>query len=215
MSRRPTESPRINSTPGPPAGAGPRACATSTKSVLCAGAASRRRRPAAPRPSRLPGGCLILVAVVVLLFILGPILLELSVDWQWFGSLGLQSVYGTRLTAAIGVFFAGLVVAALFFALNWLIARRIAVPRDLFPGQQLDISQRRIGPGYCRGGRRSSACSWALLPRASGPRRSTISITRLSAPPTRSSSKTSASTSLSCPSTTFCAPGRRRWLCWP
>ncbi|HET7081768.1 MAG TPA: UPF0182 family protein [Chloroflexia bacterium] len=105
------------------------------------------RRPTAPAASRLPGGCLILVAVVVLLFILGPILLELSVDWQWFGSLGLQSVYGTRLTAAIGVFAAGLVVAALFFAINWLIARRIAVPRDLFPGQQLDISQRVLGLG--------------------------------------------------------------------
>src|SRR5215218_8127076 len=92
-----------------------------------------------PRAARFPTGCVTLIGVVVLLFILVPVLLELSIDWQWFGSLGLQGVFSTRLTAAFVVWIVGFLVAAGFFALNWLIARRIATPRHLIPGQQLAV----------------------------------------------------------------------------
>jgi uncharacterized membrane protein (UPF0182 family) len=70
-----------------------------------------------------------LVALFLLLFVFGPILLEMSVDWQWFGSLGLQSVYGTRLGAGLGAFALGTVIAVVFLAANWLLARRVAAPR--------------------------------------------------------------------------------------
>ena len=101
------------------------------------------RRPPTPPASRsggFPGGCAGLIGLVVLLFLFGPVLLEMSVDWQWFGSLGLQNVFGTRISAAVGTFAVGFVIAAVFLAVNWLIARRVAVPANLFPGQQLSIS---------------------------------------------------------------------------
>ncbi|HUS17322.1 MAG TPA: UPF0182 family protein, partial [Chloroflexia bacterium] len=95
--------------------------------------------PRAPRggQSGFPGGCVGLVGIALVLFLFGPILLEMSVDWQWFGSLGLQGVFGTRLGAGFGVFGAGVLAAAIFLAVNWTVARRIAMPRVLFPGQQL------------------------------------------------------------------------------
>src|SRR4051794_40499766 len=71
------------------------------------GAAPPPPRELRPRPSRFPTGCLTLIAIVFLLFILGPVLLDLSVDWQWFGSVGLQGVFGTRLSAAFAVWIAG------------------------------------------------------------------------------------------------------------
>lgn len=106
-------------------------------------AGERGRRPpgggSTANTARIPSGCLLVVALGLLLFILGPVLLDLSVDWQWFGSLGLQSVFGTRIGAAFEVFLAGFVVAAVFLAANWLLARRVAAPRRLFPGQQLSV----------------------------------------------------------------------------
>src|SRR5579859_3484269 len=95
-------------------------------------------RPIRPRSGR-PVGLLGLAGFLILLFILGPVLLNMSVDWQWFGSQGLQSVFGTRVTAGFAVFAVGLVGAGIFLAINWLIARRVAVPRDLYPGQQLQV----------------------------------------------------------------------------
>ncbi len=112
------------------------------------------RRPPAPPAGRnggFPGGCAGLIGLVVLLFLLGPVLLEMSVDWQWFGSLGFQSVFGTRISAAIGTFAVGFVIAAAFLAVNWLIARRVAVPRDLFAGQQLPISANMLRLGILVG----------------------------------------------------------------
>jgi hypothetical protein len=76
-----------------------------------------------------PFGWGALGVLLVLLFIFGPLLLEMSVDWQWFGSLGLQSVYGTRLGYGLGAFALGTVVAVAFLAANLLLARRIAAPR--------------------------------------------------------------------------------------
>ncbi len=90
-------------------------------------------------------GCLTILVVAVLLFIFGPVLLNISVDWQWFGSRDLQSVYGTRLGAALVVWLLGFLVAAAFLVVNWIIAWRILQPRELFPGQQLPMS-----PGVAR-----------------------------------------------------------------
>src|SRR4051812_11963438 len=67
--------------------------------------------PLRPRASRFPTGCVTLIGVAVLLFILLPVLLELSIDWQWFGSLGLQGVFSTRLTTAFVVWIVGFLVA--------------------------------------------------------------------------------------------------------
>jgi len=113
--------------------------------------AGRPPTPAAGRSGGFPGGCAGLIGLVVLLFLLGPVLLEMSVDWQWFGSLGLQNVFGTRIGAAVGTFAVGFVIAAAFLALNWLIARRVAVPRDLFAGQQLSISTGALRLGIAAG----------------------------------------------------------------
>src|SRR3954451_7225880 len=94
-----------------------------------------QRRPGGPARQtpqvnfRIPGGCLTLIVLFVLLFIFGPILLNMAVDWQWFGSLGFQSIYGTILSTEVGVFLVAGVLAALVFALNWFIALRVATPR--------------------------------------------------------------------------------------
>ena len=46
------------------------------------------------RPSFAGAGCVTAVVLFILLFLVVPALLDVSVDWQWFGSLGLQSVFG-------------------------------------------------------------------------------------------------------------------------
>lgn len=108
-------------------------------------------RPAGGSPSRFPGGCLSLVVLAVVLFLLGPVLLEMSVDWQWFGSLGLQGVFGTRLQAGLLVFLVGFVVALVFLLVNWSIARRIVRPGQLFPGQQPSVPPWLLGLGSLGG----------------------------------------------------------------
>ncbi|MGI8586711.1 MAG: UPF0182 family membrane protein [Chloroflexia bacterium] len=119
-----------------------------------------RPKPAGTRPpTRIPrrggsplrGGCLPIVVIVVLIVLFGPVLLETSVDWQWFGSLGLQDVYGTRLAAGFGVFGAGLVVAAIFLALNWLAARRVVTQGEVYAGQQQIVDPRLLGLGLAAG----------------------------------------------------------------
>src|SRR5215204_2246374 len=84
-------------------------------------------------------GCVVAIFAGFLLFSFGSTLLGMAVDWQWFTSLGYQSVFSTVLTARVAVFLVGTVVAAIFLWVNWLIARRIAAPAQLFPGQQLTV----------------------------------------------------------------------------
>jgi uncharacterized protein len=88
------------------------------------GSRSRRRR--------VPRG-LIIVAVVCLiaLFVVLTILKSLYLDLLWFRSVGYSSVYTTRITTRIWLFFAGAGVSLAFIAGNVLAARRIAPTADV------------------------------------------------------------------------------------
>lgn len=88
----------------------------------------------------MPRGCLIVIAVVVLLFLGLPLLFNFLVDLLWFDSQHLSSVYTTRISVQGLVFIAATLIAAAFLLINLLIARRTSVPRQLFPGQELTIS---------------------------------------------------------------------------
>ncbi|PZS03364.1 MAG: hypothetical protein DLM69_03085, partial [Candidatus Chloroheliales bacterium] len=81
-----------------------------------------------------------MIGVVVLLFLGLPIVFNFAVDLLWFDSQQLSSVYTTRLSVQGLVFIATLLIAATFLLVNLLIARRGSVPRQLFPGQELNVS---------------------------------------------------------------------------
>ena len=102
-------------------------------------------RPQPPGPPPTPGGnrwgigCGVLVVlgfIVLSGFAAG---LDFIVDWQWFTSLGYQAVFTTELGARLGVFAAGTLLAALFLAINWWIARRIAMPGPAYAGQRVTL----------------------------------------------------------------------------
>lgn len=80
-------------------------------------------------PSGAPGERrpLVLLAPLLLLlaFILFNRIIGFSTDWAWYDSLGLTSVFTTRITARIGLFVVGALVAWGFLSLNVLLARRI------------------------------------------------------------------------------------------
>ena len=88
----------------------------------------------------MPRGCLIVIAVVVLLFLGLPFVFNFLVDFLWFDSQHLSSVYTTRISVQGQVFAIALVIAAAFLLINLQIARRGSVPRQLFPGQELTVS---------------------------------------------------------------------------
>ena len=101
-----------------------------------------------PMPNvRWNPGCVGAIFAGFLLISFGSTLLGTAVDWQWFTSLGYQSVYSTVLTARGAVFFGGTLLAAIFLWVNWLIARRIAVPARLFPGQQAAVPAGLLATG--------------------------------------------------------------------
>jgi uncharacterized membrane protein (UPF0182 family) len=85
----------------------------------------------------------VVAAIVLLVFILPAILAEQLTDWMWFSSQGLGAVYTTRLALGWGVFFAGTIFATLFLWANWTVARRIVLPRTIYPGQ-IDVSSWRL-----------------------------------------------------------------------
>src|SRR5689334_9796083 len=103
-------------------------------------------------------GCVVLVFLGFLLLTLGSTLLGMAVDWQWFTSLGFQSVYSTVLTARVAVFAGAAVLTLVFTWINWLIARRIAVPGPVFPGQQVQVP-----PGLLRTGALLAALVLAFI----------------------------------------------------
>lgn len=88
-----------------------------------------RRTLRAGEPSGGPGGLLSFVVALVILLGLGSFTSTIWVDWQWYGSLGLQSVYWTRAVAKVEVFL--LFTAAFFVAMtaSVFIARRSAPSR--------------------------------------------------------------------------------------
>ena len=83
-------------------------------------------QPQEPRrvPQGSPGRSWWLL-VPVLLFILFNIGLGFLTDSAWYGSLGYQSVFWTRLGATAWMFGAGFLVTWAFITLNILLARRI------------------------------------------------------------------------------------------
>ncbi|HEX9987469.1 MAG TPA: UPF0182 family protein [Chloroflexia bacterium] len=77
-----------------------------------------------------------ILGIGLFLFIILPsIFAEMVTDWMWFGSQNLSEVYTTRLWLGLGVFFLAAIVAALFCALNWLMAWRVTQPSAIYPGQ--------------------------------------------------------------------------------
>ena len=105
---------------------------------------NRTRRGTAPDPDAPPprrgGGAQrllwVLGVTVFLLLVVPSILAEMITDWMWFGSQGLAEVYTTRLWLALGVLFAGTVIAALVLWFNWSMAARILKPSAVYPGQR-------------------------------------------------------------------------------
>src|SRR5688572_18139526 len=76
-------------------------------------------RPAARMPN-LTGRSRFLIALgalLVLLLLLGPRLIDAYVDWLWFGELGYRSVFTTVLVTRLVVFLiAGVLVGVIVFA---------------------------------------------------------------------------------------------------
>ncbi len=92
----------------------------------------------------MPRGCLIVIAVVVLLFLGLPFVFNFLVDFLWFDSQHLSSVYTTRVSVQGLVFIIALIIAAAFLLINLQIARRGSVPSQLFPGQELNVSPNQL-----------------------------------------------------------------------
>jgi uncharacterized membrane protein (UPF0182 family) len=75
-----------------------------------------------PKLSRRSRILLIIAATVILLLLVGARLLDTYVNWLWYGEVGFRSVFTTRLTTQIGLFFAvgllvgGLLAVSLFIA---------------------------------------------------------------------------------------------------
>ena len=65
--------------------------------------------------------------VVVVIFLLQA-LPAFYADWQWFKSMGQPSVFTTRITARLGLFFLAGLIFFLLYMVNILIARRLSPP---------------------------------------------------------------------------------------
>jgi uncharacterized membrane protein (UPF0182 family) len=91
------------------------------------GPPTRLRLPAR-RPNRL--GLVVLAVLFVLVLVL-PALVQLAAEWPWFGALGYQRVFATRLVAE--VLLGGVIggVAFAFLYVNLRIAQRGVVPNPL------------------------------------------------------------------------------------
>ena len=70
----------------------------------------------------------IAIAVLVILALLGGALAELLTELMWFGSVGYDQVFLTRLGAQVGLFALGVVVAVIVLAGSLWLAGRLAVP---------------------------------------------------------------------------------------
>ncbi|NJN84719.1 MAG: COG1615 family transporter, partial [Caldilineaceae bacterium] len=83
---------------------------------------NRTPRPAMPEgnPRRL-----LWFLIPLLIFIFFNRFLDFYADWYWYGSLGLTSVFTTRIWAEVGLFLVGAVVFWLFLAINVLLAIRM------------------------------------------------------------------------------------------
>lgn len=86
----------------------------------------------------------ILVGVLIALLVIPSLLTDMITDWMWFTSQNLADVYTTRLWLALGVFFGGTILAALFFWANWTFAARASRTTTVFPGQRTPISGRVV-----------------------------------------------------------------------
>lgn len=62
-----------------------------------------------------------LVGIIVVLFALGPLVVSLYTDWQWFGEVDFRGVYTTAIITRIILFFAfGIVAGLVTFLISWL-----------------------------------------------------------------------------------------------
>jgi uncharacterized protein len=87
-----------------------------------------RSRSAGSRGSRRYFTLPIAIAALVILALLGGALAELLTELMWFGSVGYDQVFLTRLGAQVGLFALGAVVAVIVLAGSLWLAGRLAVP---------------------------------------------------------------------------------------
>lgn len=94
------------------------------------------KRPVLPKRARL----LVTAGMGMLaLLLFGPRLVDIYVDWLWFGEVGFRSVWITVLltrlaiVAAVALVVAGIVLAALLLAYRSRPCWRIARGRSLYP----------------------------------------------------------------------------------
>src|SRR5581483_2375863 len=95
-------------------------------------------------------------ALVIVIFVtLGGA--DFLTEWLWFDSLGLTSVFATSILARLALFFAGAAAFLALFAINVLIARRLASSTEVRPRQPVsngpwDDLLRQIGSQMPAGG---------------------------------------------------------------
>jgi uncharacterized membrane protein (UPF0182 family) len=111
-------------------------------------AGSRPGAPPQPPQVNVGGavGCFSVIIIGLLLLTSATTLLNTWVDWQWFGSLGYQSVFSTVLTLRGEVLIGAALLAGVFAWVNWFLAGRVSVPARLYLGQQT-----LVPPGLVRG----------------------------------------------------------------
>lgn len=76
-------------------------------------------------PSKLWARLLIALAVLLVLFIVGNIVIDLYIDRLWFDGLGYRGVFNTRIGTRVWLFFAGFGIAGLFLLGNVIAAWRM------------------------------------------------------------------------------------------
>ncbi|HYM14706.1 MAG TPA: UPF0182 family protein [Dehalococcoidia bacterium] len=90
----------------------------------------RFRRRGVRGPGRRWRWLIAIAATLLVLFILLNIGVGIYTSWLWFESVGYRSVYATRLTTRVWLFFAGLAVFLAIFLPNLFLARRLAPATD-------------------------------------------------------------------------------------
>jgi uncharacterized membrane protein (UPF0182 family) len=117
----------------------------------------RPDRPGGPRRPRQPGAgaggrpLWIVGAILALVFLFGAGLLEFWTDAIWYGSVGFDEVFWTRIRAGAALFGGVTILALVVFLGNLWLARRLAPPPDGVPGTFRDLFERLAEAGLAGG----------------------------------------------------------------
>lgn len=107
------------------------------------------------------------VAAVALL-LLGAGAIDFVTEWQWFESLGVSSVLITSVSARLGLFVVGATAFLALFAVNVVVARRVAYGLDTSPrrsglGRSWEDLLAQVSAEMARRGEYARYINWAVL----------------------------------------------------